>query len=190
MMPEFLPELLSRLVDLVAKAIDSPGLWYIAAVAGFASVSLPFLKKMYAVSQREKTRRHIADHVANGRISSTTAVVLLGEDDKVGLSAEGFHTAGWTLGPIGVVMLVAGIWLGLAVHPGFFGMGLGGAISLALSLSFTVIAAAKRKTDEASASPSISQASQPLDIEAPSERPSRAVRLPAVPEPLKARSSR
>ena len=177
-MPEFVPELLSRLVDLLAKAVENPGLWYAAGVTGFASISLPFLKKIYSVSQREKTRRHIADHVASGRISSEAATVLLDNDDKVGLSAEGFRTAGWTLGPIGGVILIAGSWLGLALHPAFFAIGLGGAISLTLGLSFAAIAAGKRRTAETSASPAISQPSLPLEIEA--EAPSGAVR-PATP---------
>jgi hypothetical protein len=172
MTPEFLSELLTKLVDLVAKAIESPGLWSVAAVAGVASVSLPFLKQMYGVHQREKTRMHIADHVAGGRISPETAVVLLAGDEKLSSSAEGFHTAGWMLGPVGVVMLIAGIWLGRAVHPGLFGLVLGGAISLALSLSFIVIATAKRRTQETSDSPTVLRASQPLDIEVPSESPS------------------
>ncbi len=173
--PEFLPELLNRLVDLAAAAIASPGLWYAAAVAGFVSISLPFVRRMYGVREHEKSRRHIADHVANGRLSSEAAGVLLGEGARAGLSAEGFRTAGWTLGPLGAVMGIAGLWLGLAVHRGFFAMALGGAMSMALSLSLIAVASAKRKTRETAAVAVLSKPSQPLEIEALSENPTNAV---------------
>jgi len=49
-MPEILTELLSellpKLVDLATAAFQNPGLWYGAALAGVASLSLPFLKRM------------------------------------------------------------------------------------------------------------------------------------------------
>jgi hypothetical protein len=161
--PEFVPELLNRLVDLVAAAVNNPGLWYAAAAAGFASVSLPFLRHMYGVRQREESRRHIADHVASGRITLNAAAVLLGQNTRAGLSAEGLHTTGWILGPLGVVTTVVGLWLGVAVHPGLFAIALGGAISMALSVSFLVIAAAKHKTGDTSPSPALLQPSEPLD---------------------------
>ncbi len=114
-MPEYLSELLAellpKLVDLASAAVNNPRLWAGAALAGFASLSLPFVRRMYGVNQREKTRRHIADHVASGRMSPESAVALLGEDARVGVAGEGFHAAAWTLGPVGAVILCAGIWL-------------------------------------------------------------------------------
>jgi len=166
-MPEYLSELLAellpKLVDLASAAVNNPRLWAGAALAGFASLSLPFVRRMYGVNQREKTRRHIADHVASGRMSPESAVALLGEDARVGVAGEGFHAAAWTLGPVGAVILCAGIWLGVSVHPAFFALALGGTISLALSLSFGVVAAAKRKADEISATPSRELAPGPTE---------------------------
>jgi len=67
---------------------------------------------------------------------------------KDSLPGEGFYTAAWTLGPLGVVIIGAGIWLVQAFHRAFVGVVIGGAIVLALSLSFAVVASTKRKTSE------------------------------------------
>lgn len=64
---------------------------------------------------------------------------------KDSLPGEGFHTAAWILGPLAAVIIGAGIWLAQTVHRAFYGMVIGGAIVLALSLSFAIVASTKRK---------------------------------------------
>ena len=67
---------------------------------------------------------------------------------KDSLPGEGFHIAAWTLGPLGIVIVGAGIWLALTFHQALVGVVIGGAILLGLSLSFAVIASTKRRTSE------------------------------------------
>jgi hypothetical protein len=162
---EAMPELLARLVDLAETAINSPGLWYLAAAVGVASAALPFLRGMYAVSQREKSRRHIADHVASGKLSPIDGARQRGEATADKEPGEGFHTAAWTLGPLGGVLLIGGTWLGSAVHPAFHAIGLGGAIALTLGYSFAVIARAKRRPGSAHARPAQLETAKPIELE-------------------------
>jgi hypothetical protein len=147
-MLEGLSELLSRLIALASEAIERPRFWFAAGLVGFASISLPFLRGMYSARQQEETRRQIADQVASGQISEEVALALLGVAKPVRLSAEAAHTWGWILGPLGLVGLIGGIGLGRFVHALFYMAAAAGVILLALSLSFRVIADAKRKVED------------------------------------------
>ena len=46
------------------------------------------------------------------------------------------RTTAWLLGPLGALITISGVGLGLHVHPGFWGLAAGGALCLVLALSF------------------------------------------------------
>ena len=66
---------------------------------------------------------------------------------KMALADDGFRQAAWVTGPLGVALLVVGVWLGLAAHAAFWVLALGGALLLGVGIGIGVIAAAKLKPD-------------------------------------------
>jgi len=60
---------------------------------------------------------------------------------------EGFRITAWILGPLGVLLLAAGLWLS-QVHAGFYGLLAGGAVMSGLTLSFAWLARATSSWDD------------------------------------------
>jgi uncharacterized membrane protein YfcA len=64
---------------------------------------------------------------------------------KTGPPGEGSRITAWILGPAGVILTAAGIWLGRTVDQEFWVMAGIGMAMLALCVSFTAIALIKRQ---------------------------------------------
>lgn len=64
---------------------------------------------------------------------------------KTGPPGEGYRITAWILGPAGVILTAAGVWLGANVDQEFWIMAGVGTAMLALCVSFTAIALMKRQ---------------------------------------------
>ncbi len=63
---------------------------------------------------------------------------------KTSPPGEGYRIAAWLLGPAGLILTAAGVWLGWNVDPEFWAMAGVGMATLALCASFAAIAITKR----------------------------------------------
>ena len=80
------------------------------------------------------------------RRRALAACTLVG---KVSSPGSGARVAAWVLGPMGMVIALAGLVFAVSRHPGFWAAAVVGAVMVALSLSFAMLArsAGQRRAD-------------------------------------------
>lgn len=105
-----------------------------------------------ALSERLTELESLRDRngLTNEEVAYRRKLILQMRDgvDAARETADGFRITAWILGPLGAVITAAGAALAMLYHRELWFIGLGGAVMLALSVSFGVLSMKKNPDDE------------------------------------------